>query len=590
VSEFHPTAEQERECLRRLGTRPAGVSDAYKPSLKHLLADAMLGGSQRHMMEVGGSRSGKTFGLVKATCTRAISAPESRHAIFRLRFNAVKQSIGMDTLPKVMRLRYPHIKYGSNKSDQFFRFYNKTRPKADASELWLAGLDDKERVERVLGKEYVTLYFNECSQIPYHAITTAMTRLAQKIEFRDAFGVQRLLVNRAYFDLNPVGTTHWSYKLFVEHKSPDGLGAILDPEEYVYLYVNPTDNADNVDPKYIASLRALPEKQRRRFFEGKYVAQIDGALWTLEIIEQLRYSMPLTWPYASFKCEADLRQFGDDRIPNFQRIVVAVDPSGAAGEFDIRRDEIGIVVMALGSDGHVYLLEDLTGLYSPEGWGRVVVLAYLRWNADRIVAEQNFGGDMVRAVIHGARIDDKPVGQNCPVRMVNASRGKSQRAEPVSAMYERKMVHHVGQFSMLEDELTNFTNVGYQGPASPNRADALVWGASELFGNNLAYGLTAYVEEKQAEMNADYEARMKATMERLGAGGSGLVAKPIAKVDAVPEGGKQPTAGCPECGSVVIQAVSSGGKRCGCCGNQWSEDGPVRLSEIPGVTRATLKK
>ena len=154
MSEFHPTAEQERECLRRLGTRPAGVSDAYKPSLKHLLADAMLGGSQRHMMEVGGSRSGKTFGLVKATCTRAISAPESRHAIFRLRFNAVKQSIGMDTLPKVMRLRYPHIKYGYNKSDQFFRFYNKTRPKADASELWLAGLDDKERVERVLGKEY----------------------------------------------------------------------------------------------------------------------------------------------------------------------------------------------------------------------------------------------------------------------------------------------------------------------------------------------------------------------------------------------------------------------------------------------------
>jgi hypothetical protein len=142
VSEFHPTPEQEQDCLRRLGTRPAGVHDLYKPSLKHLLADAMLAGSQRHQMEVAGSRSGKTFGLTKACCTRAISVPESRHAIFRLRFNAVKQSIGMDTLPKVMRLRYPYIKYGYNKSDQFFRFYNKTRPKQAASELWLAGLDD----------------------------------------------------------------------------------------------------------------------------------------------------------------------------------------------------------------------------------------------------------------------------------------------------------------------------------------------------------------------------------------------------------------------------------------------------------------
>jgi phage terminase large subunit-like protein len=106
-------------------------------------------------------------------------------------------------------------------------------------------------------------------------------------------------------------------------------------------------------------------------------------------------------------------QPGVPLVPSFQRVVVAVDPSGCSGENDLRADEIGIVVAALGSDGHVYVLQDLSGLYSPEAWGRAAVVAYGAWNADRIVAEKNFGGDMVRAVIQGVRIDDKAVGRTC---------------------------------------------------------------------------------------------------------------------------------------------------------------------------------
>lgn len=539
----------------------------------------MLAGPQRHNMLVGGSRSGKTFQLVKASAVRAMRAPESRHVIFRLRFNAVRQSIGMDTLPKVMRLRFPdYTSWRYNKTDHFVTFPNKLRPKRDAAELWLAGLDDKERVERVLGKEYATLYFNECSQIPYYAVTTALTRLAQKAEYTDPSGASRILTNRAYFDLNPVGTGHWSYRLFLEHRNPDGLQAIADPEDYRFMYMNPADNAENLDPKYIASLQALPEKQRRRFLDGRYVAQLDGALWTLEMIEGLRYTPGLT-------CEAELRSLGDPRIPHFQRIVVSVDPSGASSEFDLRKDEIGIVVAAMGTDGHVYLLEDLTGLYSPEGWGNVAVQAYLRWQADCVVAEDNFGGDMVRSVIQGARIDGRPVGQSVPVKKVTASRGKSVRAEPIAAMYERGMVHHVGQFPQLEEEQTNFSNAGYIAPGSPNRADAFVWAATMLFGKALAYGLTDYLATKQQEINQEQVDRMKRAAERL-APASVVPADSVAKLDTVPENGKQPTEGCPKCGAMCIAQVSSGGSRCSMCAHQWGGDAAV----IAPQNRTTLFK
>ena len=450
----------------------------FKPTAKQIEADRLLAGPQRHTLLVGGSRSGKTFEIVKANVLRALRAPESRHVIFRLRFNAVRQSIGMDTLPKVMRLRFPGVKYVYNKSDYFFTFPDKTRPKSAAEEglgIWLCGLDDKERVEKVLGKEFATETFNECSQIPYHSVTTAHTRLAQKCVDRNG----EPLINRAFYDLNPVGTGHWSYRMFVEHRDPGGLKELSNPADYAYMYMNPGDNAENLDPKYIASRMAMPERMRRRYFEGRYVAQLDGALWTLEGIEALRLIPP------------------DDKIPEMRRVVIGVDPSGASGQFDVKADEIGIVGAGLGVDDHAYVLEDETGLYSPEGWGRVAVLMYMRLKADSIVVEDNFGGDMVRAVIQGVVIDGQTVGRNVPVRKVTASRGKAVRAEPIAAMYERGYCHHVGNFPLLEDEMTNFTTAGYMGPGSPNHCDAWIWAATELFGNNLTLGLLDYVASKE---------------------------------------------------------------------------------------------
>ena len=124
-------------------------------------------------MLFGGSRSGKTFLLVRQLVVRALKAPGSRHAILRFRFNHVVNSIVYDTFPKVMKLCFPQMEYKLDKTHWYVTFPN-------GSEVWFGGLDDKERTEKILGMEFVTIYLNESSQIVWGSVGIAMTRLAQK--------------------------------------------------------------------------------------------------------------------------------------------------------------------------------------------------------------------------------------------------------------------------------------------------------------------------------------------------------------------------------------------------------------------------
>lgn len=401
-----------------------------------------MAGPQRHTLLVGGSRSGKTWLTCRAIVIRATKAEGGRHAILRRHYAAVKTSIGADTLPKVLRMVTPGERWKQYKQDGFFE------NQRNGSQIWLGGLDDNERVEKILGNEYASIYFNETSQIPYSSILVARTRLAQKVPG---------LIQRAFYDLNPTGTGHWTYKQFVEKVDPESKRPIGDPDQYALAYINPYDNRENLDPSYLAELENLPEKQRRRFLEGRYVAEIDGALWTLEMFEHNRKAP-------------------EDDLPQMQRVVVAVDPSGSHGPEDYRSDEVGIVVAGLGTDGRGYVLADYSGRYSPEQWGRRAVQAARDHNADAWIGEDNFGGDMVRSVI------ETQIKTECFARYqsVKATRGKVVRAEPIAGLYERNRVSHVGKFPALEDQMTNFSTAGYQGSRSPDRADALVWALSEL--------------------------------------------------------------------------------------------------------------
>lgn len=416
-----------------LRTAPFELTGRQRDALR------LLGGPQRHTMLAGGARSGKTFLLTRGVVVRALKAAESRHAILRFRANAVRSSVALDTLPKVIRLCFPGLKLVEHRQDGFFEFPN-------GSQIWLGGLDDKERVEKILGQEYATLYFNECSQIPYSSILVARTRLAQVVPG---------LMQRALYDLNPAGTGHWTYREFIEGRDPISGAPLSAPDDFQHMFLNPGDNAKNLSPEFLRSLEALPEKQRRRFFDGMYVAEIDGALWTLDLIE---------------RCRAEPISPGDYRL---RRIVIAVDPSGAANKEDARSDEIGIIVAGMMDDGTAVILEDGTVRDGPSGWGKVVAGLYHKWGADRVIAERNYGGAMVEFVILTA---DKSI----PVSVITASRGKHIRAEPVSALYEQGKVRHAGRFPEMEDQFTNFSTSGYMGDRSPDRADAAVWALTEL--------------------------------------------------------------------------------------------------------------
>lgn len=413
---------------------------------KQQRANALLGSISTHCMLYGGSRSGKTFVLVRAVVTRAL-AHKSRHAMLRYRFNHIKASIVYDTLPKVMELCFPgvseHCKL--DKTDWFYTLPN-------GSEIWFGGLDEKERTEKILGQEYATIYLNECSQIPWASRNMAMTRLAQNTPLR----------LKAYYDCNPPGMAHWTYRLFMEHRDPDRRTALARPEDYNSLVMNPADNAENLPRSYIDQLEQMPEAMRRRFLLGQFADVSESALWTLELLDQQRIV--------------------DGKVPDMVRIVVAVDPSGASGEEDKRSDEVGIVVVGLGKDGRGYILEDLSGRMGPSQWGKAAVSAFDRWEADAIVAEENFGGAMVAEVIRGASTNpERKTGGSVPYRPVRASRGKIARAEPIAALFEQQKVSLVGHFPDLEDQFCAMTTAGYIGSRSPDRADAAIWGLASLF-------------------------------------------------------------------------------------------------------------
>lgn len=396
-----------------------------------------------HIMAYGGSRSGKTFGFVRAVLLRGL-AHKSRHAILRYRFNHIKASIILDTLPKVMELCFHGVAANCklDKTDWYYSLPN-------GSEIWFGGLDDKERTEKILGQEYSTLYLNECSQIPYASRNMAMTRLAQNSPLR----------LKAYYDCNPPGMAHWTYKLFVEKKDPDRRTTLANPLNYAAISMNPKDNEANLPASYLEELQGMSEAMRRRFWLGQFADMSDSALWTMELLDQQRIV--------------------DDKMPEMVRIVVAVDPSGVSGEEDKRSDEVGIVVCGLGKDGRSYVLEDLSGRMAPAQWGAAAVSAYDRWEADCVVAEGNFGGAMVAEIIRSAA--SKRGGQAVPYREVTASRGKIVRAEPIAALFEQQKVSLVGYFGELEDQLCAMTTAGYVGSRSPDRADAMIWGLASLF-------------------------------------------------------------------------------------------------------------
>lgn len=431
-------AEQEGTRLLQPGLLQPLTKDQH-------YARQLMAQDQMHTCLVGGSRSGKTSIIVRTIITRALRAPGSRHLMVRHRANALKSSVWLDTFPKIMKMWFPGVAYRERYS-QFFEL-------GEEAQIWGGGLDDEERVDKILGQEYASIYAGECSQIPYSSILTLRTRLAQP-------GTGLKL--RGYYDLNPTVTSHWTNLEFGQHLNPITRLPLGDPHNYKRFFMNPEGNRQNLDPAYLESLKAMPKKFRERFYEGNYVADVVGALWPLELLESRREERIIPDP--------DGR-----RLKDFQRIAIGVDPSGAQSKADIKSDEIGIVAAGRKHSGHACILDDATMKGSPKEWGRAVVGCYKRWRADVVVAERNYGGEMVRSTIQA-------VDPTVKVELVTATRGKVIRAEPVAALYEEPnpKVTHAGRFDKLEEQMGWFSTSGYLGDTSPDRADAAIWALSAL--------------------------------------------------------------------------------------------------------------
>jgi len=230
-------------------------TDAQKQAIK------ILAGSAKHVALSGGSRSGKSFILMYAMIVRA-AKEKSRHCILRLNFNHVKRSIVLETFPKVMSLCFPDLKYELNKTDYIATFPN-------GSQIFFAGLDTGERVEKILGSEFTGIWLNEISQIPYTSAQIALTRLAEK----------NGLSKKVYYDMNPTTKSHWSYSLFVKKLDPIDNEPVKNPEDYEYFQMNPSQNLENIDADYLRMLESMPEKERLRFLHGEFGDESQGQVY-----------------------------------------------------------------------------------------------------------------------------------------------------------------------------------------------------------------------------------------------------------------------------------------------------------------------
>jgi phage terminase large subunit-like protein len=210
-------------------------------------------------------------------------------------------------------------------------------------------------------------------------------------------------------------------------------------------------NAANLSPVFVEHVltRYGGTRLGRQEIDGEIIEERADALWTRAGLERCRVTAP----------------------PPLSRIVVAVDPPASAKK---GADACGIVAAGRAADGTVYVIADgsVAGL-TPQGWATKAIALWRGWGADRLIAEVNQGGDMVKAVIGAA---DREV----PVTAVHATRGKYQRAEPVAQLYEQGRVKHAGVFPALEDEMCDFGIDGLSSGRSPDRLDALVWAVSAL--------------------------------------------------------------------------------------------------------------
>ncbi len=248
--------------------------------------------------------------------------------------------------------------------------------------------------------------------------------------------------NQVILILNPSFKTHWIYREFFSEKRKDTL----------YIETSYLDNLSNLSKSFIETANRTKEQNPDRYnhlFLGHWLDDAEGILWNAQIIDRSRIKT----------------------APNDLRTIVAIDPATTS---NATSDETGIVVCGVDDNQKYYVLDDFSGKYTPNEWAKVASQAFRQYDCSHYVAEKNQGGDMVKAVL---RQEDP----NNLIKLVQATKGKYIRAEPIYSMYEQNQVFHVGRLPILERQMITFNP--NENKTSPDRVDALVWGLTDLNDN-----------------------------------------------------------------------------------------------------------
>jgi PBSX family phage terminase large subunit len=247
--------------------------------------------------------------------------------------------------------------------------------------------------------------------------------------------------NQVILILNPSFKTHWIYNYFFKEKRQDT----------TYIHTNYLDNIDNLSESFISTAENIKSQNIERFnhlFLGTWIDNAEGLLWNVNIINNSRVT----------------------EKPENLKTIISIDPATTS---TTTSDETGIIVLGYSENKHFYILEDLSGVYTPNEWAKVCTDAFIRYNCFCYVAEKNQGGEMVGAILR--QFDKRNM-----INLVQATKGKFIRAEPVYSLYEQNLVHHVNNLPLLERQMVTFNP--NENKQSPDRVDALVWGITYLSG------------------------------------------------------------------------------------------------------------
>lgn len=414
------------------------INPKYEPLFKP-------SGCWRYAIISGGRGSGKSFAESVAECDSCNRKSKQENTLYlRQTLTSAHLSIIPEFWEKIEMLGL---------ENNFIKGKTEIVHKYNGSQIFFRGIQSSSKK-------------NEAHLKSVHNVTTVIIDEAQEVAEADFDRIDLSVRsvesrNRIILSLNPTeDEKHWIHRrFFLEAGVPDDFTGIIG--NTLYIHTDYRENKKHLSDDFIAvaerTAKLNPAKYRNQFL-GFWGGQKANALWQREAMIQ---------PYRVYNINPD----------ELDRIVVAVDPAvtSAAGS-----DETGIVIAGIkkgrnGADSHYYVLEDATMKGSPAEWARAAVDAYWYYRADRVVAETNNGGDLVESVIRGA---DRQVS----FKAVHATRGKILRAEPIAALYERGLVHHVGEFSLLEDQMCNYT--GEPDEKSPDRMDALVWALTMLSTGN----------------------------------------------------------------------------------------------------------